>query len=79
MGNNKENKTVLINFEKLSSLSRLSLKGFTLMMKQNSIITTVHRKENLNDFCCNLLSFAANPGNWFIESSSKASISHMFG
>ena len=45
--------------EPLSSLSRLSLLGFTLMMKENNIIMPVHRKGNLDDLCCNLLSFNA--------------------
>ena len=45
--------------EPLSSLSRLSLLGFTLMMKENNIIMPVHRKGNLDDLCCNFLSFNA--------------------
>ena len=49
-----------VSFEQISSLSTLSLSGFTTMVKENKIIKTVYRKNVLKDFCYNYYSFTVN-------------------
>ena len=49
-----------VSFEQISSLSTLSLLGFTMMVKENKIIKTVYRKDVLKDFRYNYYSFTVN-------------------